>query len=193
MTILITWLLMQLMLSLMADDLRNMLRGHDKFSDAILWEDGGTLGNWHELGTVWRLSRVKCAWTTEPDGWGSTPCEHERISEVGQGGSTGRTGIEQCTSGEALGKLHTPKCLAPMPSPSLSGGMDASTPLLPPPRKSFLIYSCAIRSSSLPSSPSSRLICSCCCFHSFFSIAPCSLGFSPSCGQRLSFATPLHG
>lgn len=49
---------------------------------------------------------------------------------VGLGESKEQIGIGQCTSDAVLGKLHTPMCLAPMPSPSSSGGMDASTPLL---------------------------------------------------------------
>lgn len=128
----------------------------------------------------------------------STPCEHERISEVGRGGSTGRTGTEQCTFGEALGKLHTPKCLAPMPSPSLSGGMDASTPLWRAPlRKAFLIYSTLpfVITPTVFTFPG--LMFSCCSilsspFQAHFSAHQASaLGFSPSCGSATPFmATP---
>jgi hypothetical protein len=122
----------------------------------------------------WRLWRVRCSTAVlrprRSDESGSTPCEHEQISVAGLGGSKGQTGTEQCTFGEALGKLHTPKCLAPMPSPSLSDGMDASTPLLPPAKQVLPHLLC--HSSSLPSPPSSRLIFSC-CFHSFFPISAC--------------------
>ena len=141
----------------------------------------------------WRSWRVRCSLSTavlrpgRSDGSGSTPYEHEQISVVGRGGSMGQTGTEKCTFGEALGKLHTPKCLAPMPSPSLSGGMDASTPLLPRYASRF--------SSTLPFviTPISTFFqIDLLLLFPFFLPHFSMLGFSPSCGSA-SFASPLGG